>query len=157
MEAPEDLPRAVVWLVGVECVRNALLRIQPAIAQRIATDVINIPWLNGFLFAQEDGGGWLEGLGLMPAFVLIFVLLYFMILRPQRKEQQSRGDMLTNLKKNDRVITVGGIYGVVTNVRHDGDEVTIKVDESTNAKLRLTLSSISRVVSAESTPEKSEK
>lgn len=93
----------------------------------------------------------------MPAFVLIFVLLYFMILRPQRKEQQSRGDMLTNLKKNDRVITVGGIYGVVTNVRHDGDEVTIKVDESTNAKLRLTLSSISRVVSAESTPEKSEK
>lgn len=96
-------------------------------------------------------------LGLMPAFVLIFVLLYFMILRPQRKEQQSRTDMLSNLKKNDRVITVGGIYGVVTNVRQDGDEVTIKVDEATNAKLRLTLSSISRVISAESTPEKSDK
>lgn len=91
----------------------------------------------------------------MPAFVLIFVLLYFMILRPQRREQQSRTDMLSNLKKNDRVITVGGIYGVVTNVRQDGDEVTIKVDEATNAKLRLTLSSISRVVSAESNSEKS--
>ncbi len=141
----------------MELVRIALLRTQPAIAKRIATDVIDIPWLNGFLLAQEEGGGWLGELGLMPAFVLIFVLLYFMILRPQRKEQQSRTDMLSNLKKNDRVITVGGIYGVVTNVRQDGDEVTIKVDEATNAKLRLTLSSISRVISAESTPEKSDK
>ncbi len=87
---------------------------------------------------------------MMPAFALIFVMLYVMILRPQRKEQRSRRDMLSNLKKNDRVITVGGIYGVVTNVRPDGDEVTIKVDEAVNAKLRLTLSSISRVVSAES-------
>ena len=92
----------------------------------------------------------------MPAFVLIFVLLYFMILRPQRREQQSRTDMLGNLKKNDRVITVGGIYGVVTNVRQDADEVTIKIDEANNTKLRLTLSSISRVVSAESNADKGE-
>jgi len=91
----------------------------------------------------------------MPAFALIFALLYFMILRPQRREQKSRKDMLSNLKKNDRVITAGGIYGVVTNVRNDSDEVTIKVDEATNSKLRLTLSSISRVVSAESSSEKS--
>jgi len=92
---------------------------------------------------------------MMPAFALIFALLYFMILRPQRREQKSRKDMLSNLKKNDRVITAGGIYGVVTNVRNDSDEVTIKVDEATNSKLRLTLSSISRVVSAESSSEKS--
>jgi preprotein translocase subunit YajC len=54
--------------------------------------------------------------------------------------------MLKTIKKNDRVITVGGIYGVVANVHREVDEVTIKVDESTNTKLRMTLGSISRVL-----------
>jgi len=117
--------------------------------------VTDLPWLSSLLFAQDKGGGFLGSLDMLPAFVLIFVLLYFMILRPQKREKQTRLDMLNNLKKNDRVITAGGIYGVVTNVRTDNDEVTIKVDEATNSKLRLTLSSISRVVSAESSAEKS--
>ena len=45
--------------------------------------------------------------------------------------------MLQNLKKNDRVVTIGGIYGTVVNAQKDLDEVTIKVDESTNTKLRM--------------------
>ena len=57
--------------------------------------------------------------------------------------------MLAAVKKNDRVITAGGIYGVVTNVHREADEVTIKVDEATNTKLRLTLSSIARVLGDE--------
>ncbi len=135
--------------------RNRLLRARSPFEPRKATDVTDLPWLSCLLFAQDGGGGWFGNLGMMPAFALIFALLYFMILRPQRREQKSRKDMLSNLKKNDRVITAGGIYGVVTNVRNDSDEVTIKVDEATNSKLRLTLSSISRVVSAESSSEKS--
>ena len=49
--------------------------------------------------------------------------------------------MISSLKKNDHVVTVGGIHGVVTNVNRDGEEVTvtIKVDEATNTKLRITL------------------
>ena len=57
--------------------------------------------------------------------------------------------MLAAVKKNDRVITAGGIYGVVTNVNAEADEVTVKVDETTNTKLRVTLSSVSRVLGDE--------
>ena len=60
--------------------------------------------------------------------------------------------MLGALKKNDRVITAGGVYGVVTNVHREADEVTLKVDESSNVKLRVTLSSIARVLGDEATP-----
>jgi preprotein translocase subunit YajC len=90
-------------------------------------------------------------------FILIIVLFYFLMIRPQKREQSRRQIMLDGIKKNDRVVTIGGIYGVVTNVQRESDEVTIKVDETTNTKLRITLSSIARVVgdgSAEDTSTK---
>jgi preprotein translocase subunit YajC len=62
--------------------------------------------------------------------------------------------MLENLKKNDHVITTGGIYGVVTNIRSDGDEVSIRVDDTTNTKLRLSRSAIARVIGDEPAAEK---
>jgi preprotein translocase subunit YajC len=86
--------------------------------------------------------------------VPIIFLFYFFLIRPQRREQQQRQRMLDAVKKNDRVITVGGIYGVVTNVHREANEITIKVDESTNTKLRLTLGSIARVVGEEAAVEK---
>jgi preprotein translocase subunit YajC len=110
------------------------------------------------LFAQDAGGAAGAGAGgdatfamllnMLP-FVAIFALFYFLLIRPQRREQARRQEMLAAIKKNDRVITAGGIYGVVTNVRTDADEVTIKVDEATNTKLRMTLSSVTRVMGDE--------
>lgn len=103
------------------------------------------------LWAQGGGGGGsLATLTFWMPFILIAVLFYFLLLRPQRQEQARRQAMLGAIKKNDRVLTIGGIYGVVTNVQRESDEVTIKVDESTNTKLRMTLSSIARVVGEES-------
>ena len=55
-----------------------------------------------------------------------------------------------NLKKNDRVVTIGGIYGTVVNVQKDLDEVTIKVDENTNTKLRMQRAAIARVIASDS-------
>ena len=55
--------------------------------------------------------------------------------------------MRSNLKKNDRIVTIGGIYGTVVNINSDIDEVTIRVDEGTNTKIRMMRSAISRVVS----------
>ncbi len=83
---------------------------------------------------------------------MIALVFWFLFLRPQRKEQQQRQAMITNIKKNDRVVTVGGIYGVVTNVHREADEITIKVDEATNTKLRVTLGAISRVVGDQPSP-----
>ncbi|MEN6459332.1 MAG: preprotein translocase subunit YajC [Thermoguttaceae bacterium] len=84
--------------------------------------------------------------GPIPLLVLLFALFYFIILRPQRRDQARHQSMLNAIKKNDRVVTIGGIYGVVTNVHREADEVTIKVDETTNTKLRVTLRSIARVL-----------
>ncbi len=98
------------------------------------------------LFAQEDGQ--FSPITLMP-FLAIGFLFYFLLIRPQRREQARRQAMLAAVKKNDRVITAGGIYGVVTNVHAEADEVTVKVDEATNTKLRVTLSSITRVLGDE--------
>ncbi len=114
------------------------------------------------LLAQEGGGGAAAPAGggagggdivtmlnaLFP-FLLIFVVFWFLMIRPQRREQARRQDMLAAVKKNDRVITAGGVYGVVTNVHREADEVTIKVDEATNTKLRMTLGSITRVLGDE--------
>ena len=105
-------------------------------------------------FAQEAGGGGeadpTGGLfSMMLPFVAIFALFYFILIRPQRREQSRRQAMLGEVKKNDRVLTAGGVYGVVANVNRDADEVTVKVDEATNTKLRLTLGSIARVLGDE--------
>jgi preprotein translocase subunit YajC len=104
----------------------------------------------GPLLAQNAPEGW--GQALMPMltlFVPILLAFYLLVALPQRKEQSKRAGMLANLKKNDRVVTVGGMYGVVSNVHREADEVTLKVDESTNTKIRVTLSSIARILGEE--------
>lgn len=90
-------------------------------------------------------------------FLLIGLVFYFLMIRPQKREQQSRGQMLAALKKNDRVVTIGGVYGVVSSVQADADEVTLKIDENTNTKMRVTLSSIARVVGDDTDADKSSK
>lgn len=60
-------------------------------------------------------------------FIIMLVIFYFLFYRPQKKEQQKRADMLGNLKKGDRVVTIGGIHGTITGFSED--TVTIKVAE----------------------------
>jgi preprotein translocase subunit YajC len=96
------------------------------------------------------------GLGaFLPAIVGAMVLYYFLIIRPERRKQSTHRSQLDQLKKNDRVVTIGGIYGVVMNVQPDADEVTLKIDETTNAKIRVTMGSIARIVGSESAGDKS--
>jgi preprotein translocase subunit YajC len=94
---------------------------------------------------------------MVPALVVIMFLFYMMIIRPERAKQKAHQALLGRLKKNDRIITVGGIYGVVTNVQRETDEITIRVDESTNAKLKITFGAISRVLSEAEEADKSAK
>jgi len=70
--------------------------------------------------------------GPLPLLIILFAVFYFIIMRPHSREQSRRKAMLAAVKKNDRVLTIGGIYGVVTNVHREADEVTLKVDEATN-------------------------
>jgi preprotein translocase subunit YajC len=110
----------------------------------------------GLLLAEEPPGG-INGLIPFMWLIPVIILYVFLIQRPQRNQQKQQDLMLKNIKKNDRVITTSGIYGVVTNVQSDADEVTIKVDESNNTKLRMTLSAVARVVASDGSDEKDSK
>jgi preprotein translocase subunit YajC len=109
------------------------------------------------LLAQNQPGGGSGWALMLTLWIPLLVVFYFLLMRPQQKERARRQAMINNLKKNDRVLTVGGIYGVVTNVRRELDEVTIKVDEASNTKLRMTLGSISRVLGDEPQSESASK
>ena len=85
---------------------------------------------------------------LLPMSV-VMVLFYMMMIRPQKRKEQELRDQVNAIKENDRVVTIGGIYGVVTNVQRDAQRVTLRVDESTGTKLRLNMTAIARVVTAE--------
>jgi preprotein translocase subunit YajC len=80
-------------------------------------------------------------------FFLLFVLMYMFLFRGPRKKQQEHQRMVQSLKKNDRVRTIGGILGTVIDVKDD--EIILKVDESNNTKIRITIGAISKVLSAD--------
>ena len=92
--------------------------------------------------AQEPGGLFRIEF-IIPA---MGVLFYFMIIRPERKKRKAQQTQMDELKKNDRVVTIGGIHGTVASVNRDADEVVLKIDESTGTKIRVSTSSIGRVV-----------
>ncbi len=98
------------------------------------------------MLAEADSGL----MGLMAPMVLIAVVWYFLILRPQGRERREREKLLNALKKNDRVVTYAGIIGTVVNISNDGKEVTLRVDDS--VKMKFLRSAIQGVV-AESTEE----
>ncbi|NIP86879.1 MAG: preprotein translocase subunit YajC [Planctomycetales bacterium] len=107
-------------------------------------------WGDWLLVAQgEPDAGLRQLLGLIFPMLAIGVLFYMMLIRPERQKQASHQQMLAQLKKNDRVVTTGGIKGIVSNVQKDVEEVTINVDESTGTKIRVTLNSIARVETVE--------
>lgn len=119
-------------------------------------------WSRGLLFAQEaaekaaevpvDGAAPVpRGPGIQELFVPIAVTLfglYFFLIRPEQRRGKQKQDLLGSLKKNDKVLTVGGIYGIVANVKPDDDEVVIKIDEDKDVKIRVSKSSISQVIAA---------
>jgi len=89
---------------------------------------------------------------MLMGLVLIGFLFYLMIIVPERRKQRAFRDQIAAIKKNDRVVTIGGLYGTVANINRDADKVTLKVDD--NTKLDFTLGAISRIISAESPSDK---
>ena len=106
------------------------------------------------IFSAQEGGNTMLW-SILTIWLPIGFLFWWLLIRPQQQEKKHRQAMLSTLKKNDRVITAGGIYGVVTNVHREVDEITIKVDEATNVKLRMTVASIVRIVGDESSTDSS--
>lgn len=80
----------------------------------------------------------------MIGLILMLVVFYAVVLSGNRKEKKRRQDMLAAIKKNDRVMTIGGIIGIVIAVKDN--EVGLKVDESANVKITVVRSAIQRVL-----------
>mgnify|MGYP000938539808 CR=1 FL=1 len=95
------------------------------------------------MFLQTDVPPAQGGLvGLLLPLVLLGVMFYFMIWRPQQKQQKERKAMLDSLKKGDKIVTIGGIHGELTSLKED--YVTIKVADK--VEMKLSRSGISHVV-----------
>lgn len=77
--------------------------------------------------------------------IVIIVLGYFMLVRPMQDKQEQL-KRLQGVKETDRVITSGGIYGVVTNVQPDSGRVTLRVDDATGTKIKVAIASIAQIL-----------
>lgn len=84
------------------------------------------------------GSGMSNLLHFMVLMAVIYLIFYFLLIRPQSKKQKQHQDMLNNLRKGDKVITSGGIYGIVSKVRED--VVVLQVAE--NVKIEVAKSGI---------------
>ncbi len=102
----------------------------------------------GSAAAPSGGGGLFEGFSFLWI-MLAIMMLYFLIMLPrqQQKDQAQANVMLDNLKKNDEVVTAGGIKGIVVNIRDGGEFITIRIDENTNTKMKILKKSVIRVLS----------
>jgi preprotein translocase subunit YajC len=78
---------------------------------------------------------------MLPMFILIVAIFYFVIYRPQKQQREKQQGMINQLKKGDKVVTSGGIWGTVTNVGKE--TVTLQVAE--NAKIKVVREHIARL------------
>ena len=76
--------------------------------------------------------------------ILIFVIMYVLIIRPQQKKQKEHQRMLDSVKKGDKVVTSGGIYGQVVGVKEKEQTLIVMVAE--NVKLEISRAAIARVL-----------
>jgi preprotein translocase subunit YajC len=93
--------------------------------------------LSFFVLAPAGGGL----LGLFLPFLLVFIVFYFFIIRPQKKREESRKTMIAAVRKGDRIVTIGGVHATVLKV----DETSVLAEVDSNVKLRFDKNAIASV------------
>jgi len=81
-------------------------------------------------------------LQMVGMFVILGVMFYFLLIRPQQKQRKEQENLINNVKSGDRILTTGGIYGIVTNVK----EKSLMVKIADNVKIEITKSAVGSVV-----------
>ena len=106
-----------------------------------------------YAMAPSPGGGGNGGgmLQILPLMIGMFAIMYFLIIRPQQKQKRERENLLRAIKKGDRVVTSGGLYGTVVGLSEH--TVTLKVADQ--VKLDFERSAIGRIVPVASDKESS--
>lgn len=97
------------------------------------------------LFLMLSGSGGQQAgnpLAMWLPIILIFVIMYFLIFRPQAKKQKQHQAMVDSLKKGDKVITAGGIYGSIAGLKEKEKTIIVKIDD--HVKIEVSRSSIAK-------------
>jgi preprotein translocase subunit YajC len=104
-------------------------------------------------FAQS-GAAAKGGAPIWPMLLALFAVFYFLMIRPQQKKQKETQNMISQLSRGDRVVTIGGIVGTIVNIKEKKDDrdtediIVLKVSD--NTKIEMLRSSVSRVLSKQS-------
>jgi preprotein translocase subunit YajC len=91
---------------------------------------------NALAQAEPPAGG---GLGAFIPLILIMVIFYFLLIRPQQKRAKEHNQFISSLKKGDKVITGGGIYGTIQDVQED----SVKLDIAKDVRIKIKRDTIS--------------
>ncbi len=78
-------------------------------------------------YAQTADGGTSAVIMQLLPLILIFAVFYFLLIRPQQKKMKEHRALLGQLKRNDKVVTAGGIVGTIAKVRDDSDEIEVEI------------------------------
>ena len=79
---------------------------------------------------MTTGAGAAEMISMLLPLVLMFVIFYFMLIRPQKKKDKKVKEMLAALKPGDRICTIGGIYGTITGIKDDTIELAVSTENT---------------------------
>ena len=101
--------------------------------------------MNFMPLLEGTAPGGFGSFGFLIPMLLVFVIFYFLLIRPQKKEQQKTERMISQLQKGDKIITIGGIHGVVSSTKEK--TIIIKVDD--NCKIEINRSAVGAVLKDE--------
>ncbi|HCY84523.1 MAG TPA: preprotein translocase subunit YajC [Desulfobacteraceae bacterium] len=108
-------------------------------------------------FAMGPTGGQAGQAGGLAGFlpiIILFAIFYFLLIRPQQKKAKEHREMIGNLKKGNRIVTTGGIYGTILNI----DDTTIGLEIAEKVKIKISRGNVAALVSdAEAASKKEEK
>ena len=107
--------------------------------------------MNFLAYAMGSGGtsgagGQGGGLGAFVPFILMFAIFYFLLIRPQQKKAKQHKEMISSLKKGDRVVSSGGLHGVVTGLTDD----VVTMEIAPKVRVKVSRGSIAGVAKKES-------
>jgi preprotein translocase subunit YajC len=95
-------------------------------------------------YAQAGGPGVFDDLGVFIPLILIFVVFYFLLIRPQQKKVKQHREMVAALRRNDRIVTAGGLIGTIAKVV---DENELLVELANGVRVRVVRSTVAEVLS----------
>jgi preprotein translocase subunit YajC len=128
---------------GASVITRIIKKVFIRLAKSLMLIALLIAGTTGTIYAMAGppGGGAGEAQGPAAMFssflplILIFVIFYFLLIRPQSKKAKEHKQMLENIKKGDKVMTNGGIYGLIEDI--DGDAVTLKIGIKDDVRIKI--------------------